>query len=65
MVKLQKHKAYTYETNDGRTIVHHKHLIVLPESVISQLGWSEGVELEISITSNTVILSPTKESEEE
>jgi len=65
MVKLQKHKAYTYETEEGKRIDHHKHLVVLPESVISQLSWPEGVELSVNISNNAIVLTPKKESKEE
>lgn len=65
MVKLQKHKSYTYEKEDGKRIDHHKHLVVLPENVISQVGWPEGVELTVSVSNNVVVLAPRKEHDED
>lgn len=65
MVKLQKQKSYTYEKEDGKRIEHHKHLVVLPQKVISQLNWPEGVKLQVSISNNAIVLSQKKEEVEE
>ena len=50
MVKLQKHKAYTYTTDSGEEIEHYKHLVVLPESTVTELDWQAGQELELTVT---------------
>jgi hypothetical protein len=63
MVKLQKHKAYTYETEKGKKIPHYKHLVVIPENVVSEVGWNEGAELRISVANNSIVITP-KESDE-
>ncbi|MEM0075761.1 MAG: hypothetical protein QXV84_05380 [Conexivisphaerales archaeon] len=40
MVKLQKHKAYTYMAGDGKEIEHYKYLFTVPEGAVDKLGWS-------------------------
>lgn len=63
MVKLQKHKAYTYKTESGKEIEHYKHTVTIPEDAIQQLRWKDGIELNASIARNSLVLKPT-ESEE-
>ena len=58
MVTLQKQKAYTYTTEKGEKIEHYKHLVVLPEDVVTKSGWSEGVVLEIKVSDGKVTLKP-------
>lgn len=58
MVKLQRHKAYTYESDDGKKIEHFKHLVVIPENVVSEIGWPDGTELDVSVSENVVVLKP-------
>ena len=61
MVKLQKHKAYTYKADDGTSIEHYKHLVVIPEQTLQQLGWPEGIELSMTTRANSVTIRPVKE----
>lgn len=58
MVKIQKHKAYTYKSDSGQEIEHYKHIITLPASAISELGWNQGQELTWTINGNALILQP-------
>jgi hypothetical protein len=56
MVKLQKHKAYTYKTGQGEKIEHYKHTIIIPEGAVRILGWKEGDELETKIEGRELVL---------
>jgi hypothetical protein len=62
MVKLQKHKAYSYEATSGEKIEHYKYLVNIPESALSDLGWNEGQELNFTINRNSLILKPATKS---
>lgn len=61
MVKLQKHKAYTYKADNGKKIEHYKHLVVIPEDTIAELGWRNGVELSPVVKNNTLVLQPSSQ----
>ena len=65
MVKLQKHKAYTYKSNSGKEMEHYKHTVVIPESTIQQLGWKSGMELAVIPKRNSLILKPEEEEADE
>ncbi|MDV3244902.1 MAG: hypothetical protein LYZ66_07020 [Nitrososphaerales archaeon] len=56
MVKLQKHKAYTYETGDGKKIEHFKHLVTIPDEVVQELGWTDGQNLTLAVSKNRLML---------
>ncbi len=43
--KLQKQQAYKYK---GKA--HFKHVIVIPDEAINELGWQGGQELEILVS---------------
>ena len=58
MVKLQRHKAYTYKTESGEQIEHYKYLINIPENALSELGWNDGQELSFRITNKSLVLEP-------
>jgi len=58
MVKLQKHKAYTYKSESGKNIEHYKYIVTIPQSAISKAEWDEGQELNCTVNGNTVILRP-------
>ncbi len=60
MVKLQKHKAYTYQANDGEKIDHYKYSINIPESAIAELGWAEGQEINLRIDQHALALKAGK-----
>lgn len=42
--KLQKQQAYKYK---GKT--HYKHVIVVPDEAITELGWKGGQALELMV----------------
>jgi bifunctional DNA-binding transcriptional regulator/antitoxin component of YhaV-PrlF toxin-antitoxin module len=56
MVKLQKRFSYKYKDKD-----HYKHLVTIPDEIINQLNWKEGIELE-PIVSNGKLLLQIKEN---
>ncbi len=56
LVRLQKHKAYTYKADSGKEIQHYKHLVVIPEDVVETLGWKEGIELTPIVQESTLVL---------
>jgi hypothetical protein len=64
MVKLQKHRAYTYTTNSGEEVEHYKHTLVIPEETVHQLGWKTGIELSLVAKRNSLLLKPEREEEE-
>jgi len=61
VVKLQKHKAYTYKTEDGKKIDHFKHLVVIPEEMLAELGWQNGLELKTIVRRNSLVLQPSSQ----
>ena len=63
MVKLQKHKAYVYQTESGETIEHYKHLVNIPEEAVEKLGWRQGMELEPVVEGASLVLKPTQKSD--
>jgi len=63
MTKLQRQKAYTYQTESGEKIEHYKHLINIPDEALQELGWKNGVELEPVVEKGNLILRPTKTPE--
>jgi hypothetical protein len=65
MVKLQKHKSYTYKCDSGTEIEHYKHTVVIPENTIQQLGWKSGMQLAVVQKGNSVILKPEQKGDEE
>jgi antitoxin component of MazEF toxin-antitoxin module len=53
--KLQKQQAYKYK---GKT--HFKHVIVVPDEAIAQLGWQGGQGLEVTVNDGLLIFEKTK-----
>ncbi|HMK93885.1 MAG TPA: hypothetical protein VK536_00645 [Candidatus Limnocylindrales bacterium] len=49
--KLQKQLAYKYKEKK-----HYKHVIVVPDDVISELGWRGGQELELAVKEGKLII---------
>lgn len=49
--KLQKQLAYKYK---GKK--HYKHVIVVPDEAITELGWKGGEELELVIKNGKLVL---------
>jgi len=56
VVKLQKHKAYTYTTESGEDIEHYKHTVTIPDDVVRELGWQTGVELRPEVKDSALVL---------
>jgi bifunctional DNA-binding transcriptional regulator/antitoxin component of YhaV-PrlF toxin-antitoxin module len=54
--KLQKQLAYKYK--DKR---QYKHVIVIPEEALSELGWKGGQELELVVKDGRLIVDLRKE----
>ena len=54
-VKLQKQFAYKYKNKK-----HYKHVIVIPEEAIHQLGWEAGEELEIRVNDRKLVVGVNK-----
>ena len=57
MPKLQKQKSYQYKDKE-----HFKHVIVIPEKVIDELGWQEGENLSFSFSNSGLTVSTTTTS---
>jgi len=53
---LQKHFAYKYKKKQ-----HFKHVIVIPEEAILQLGWEAGQKLKVEVNDNKLIVGIDKE----
>lgn len=49
--KLQKHLAYKYKDKQ-----HFKHVVVIPEEAINELGWKGGQELELTVKDGRLIV---------
>jgi bifunctional DNA-binding transcriptional regulator/antitoxin component of YhaV-PrlF toxin-antitoxin module len=50
--KLQKQLAYKYKEKH-----HYKHVIVVPDEAINELGWKGGQELELTVSNGKLELS--------
>lgn len=50
-VKLQKQLAYKYK---GKK--HYKHVIVVPENAMNELGWKGGQELELTVKDGRLVV---------
>jgi bifunctional DNA-binding transcriptional regulator/antitoxin component of YhaV-PrlF toxin-antitoxin module len=59
--KLQKQLAYKYKKKK-----HYKHVIVVPDEAITELGWKGGQELELTVKNGKLVaeLKSEKDSEE-
>jgi hypothetical protein len=55
---LQKHLAYKYKDKQ-----HFKHVIVIPDDAITELGWQGGQELELLIKKGQLIIKPKEETQ--
>jgi len=55
--KLQKQLAYKYK---GK--LQYKHVIVIPEEALSELGWKGGQELELIVKETQLVIEPKKET---
>jgi hypothetical protein len=54
--KLQKQQAYSYK---GKK--HFKHVIVIPDEAITELGWKGGQELDIAVKGDKLFIELAKE----
>jgi bifunctional DNA-binding transcriptional regulator/antitoxin component of YhaV-PrlF toxin-antitoxin module len=57
--KLQRQLAYKYKEKH-----HYKHVIVVPDEAITELGWKGGQELELKVKGGQLIATLKKESGE-
>ena len=49
--KLQKHLAYKYKGKQ-----HFKHVIVVPDEAITELGWKGGQDLDLEVKEGKLII---------
>jgi len=56
--KLQKQLAYKYKDKH-----HYKHVIVIPDDAINELGWKGGQELELIVKNGQLIVKIKKSGE--
>ena len=49
--KLQKQLAYKYKDKQ-----QYKHVIVIPEEALNELGWKGGKELELTVKNGRLIV---------
>jgi bifunctional DNA-binding transcriptional regulator/antitoxin component of YhaV-PrlF toxin-antitoxin module len=49
--KLQKQLAYKYKEKK-----HYKHVIVVPDDAITELGWKGGQKLELTVSDGKLII---------
>lgn len=49
--KLQKQLAYKYKDKK-----HYKHVIIVPDEAITELGWKGGQELDLAIRNGKLIV---------
>jgi hypothetical protein len=49
--KLQKQLAYKYKDKK-----HYKHVIIVPDEAITELGWKGGQELELTMKNGRLIV---------
>lgn len=58
-VKLQKQQAYSYK---GKK--HFKHVIIIPDEAITELGWNGGQELELCVKNSQLVIEQKKTENE-
>ncbi len=56
--KLQKQLAYKYKEK-----THYKHVIIVPDEAITELGWKGGQELDLSVQDGHLIIKESREDE--
>jgi formylmethanofuran dehydrogenase subunit D len=54
-VKLQKQLAYNYKGKQ-----HFKHVIVIPEEALNELGWKGGQQLELAVKDGQLFVTIKK-----
>jgi antitoxin component of MazEF toxin-antitoxin module len=55
--KLQRQLAYKYKEKK-----HYKHVIVVPDEAITELGWKGGQELELKVQDGRLVVEVNKEN---
>ena len=50
-MKLQKQVAYKYKDK-----THYKFVLIIPQDVIAELGWSAGQELDMKVDGSKLII---------
>lgn len=50
-MKLQKQIAYKYKDK-----THYKYVLIIPQDIISELGWSTGQELDMKVNDSKLII---------
>lgn len=55
--KLQKQLAYKYKEKKV-----YKHVIVVPDEAITELGWKGGQEIELSVKDGQLVATVKKEN---
>jgi len=58
--KLQKQLAYKYKEKK-----HYKHVIVVPDEAITELGWKGGQELELNTKDGYLFIEAKRERKKE
>ena len=53
--KLQRQLAYRYKEKK-----HYKHVIVVPDEAITELGWKGGQELELCVKDSRLVIEQKK-----
>jgi hypothetical protein len=57
--KLQKQSAYKYKDKQ-----HFKHVIVVPEEAVTELGWKGGQQLELTVVNGKLEIANFSAKEE-
>ena len=60
MVKLQRAVAYKYKGKEGKTILHYKNTINVPDELVDKLGWSKGEELDFEVEGTMLKVKPSR-----
>ncbi len=55
MTKLQKRFAYEYNAKK-----HYKHIVTIPEDVLKELGWKDGIDLEQKVEDSKLVFTANK-----
>lgn len=54
--KLQKQQAYKYKDKQ-----HFKHVVVIPDEAITELGWKGKQDLELTVNDGRLIIQLSKD----
>ena len=56
--KVQRQLAYKYKDKE-----HYKHVVIISESMLNELGWPIGTEVEQRVDGDTLVMVPINPSE--